>query len=265
LDNQHRMPSVSSEQQFNRQAPHYNAQWNSWNGESLAWLIEHAHCRPSHRWLDVATGGGFTAAAFAPLVGEVTALDVSTAMLEQARERARAAGVSNVVFESGAAEALPFPPDAFDGVICRLAAHHFLSVPMFAAEAYRVLRPGGRLLVTDTSEPDGAPELDAWHNHLEVLRDKSHVRNYTPAEWRGFVTGVGLVVEQLDQVREAVPITLKAWLEKGGCAGEAAAEVRRLLLNATEEAVRTFSIRRLPDGDIGFQWVRIALSARKPD
>lgn len=258
------MPSRTSQEQFDRQAAEYDAQWNAWSGASLAWLIEHAHCRPSHRWLDVATGAGFTAVAFAPLVAEVTGLDVSAAMMREARGRSRAAGLANLFFETGAAESLPFPPERFDGVVCRLAAHHFLSVPKFVAEAYRVLRPGRRLLVADSAEPDNAPEVDAWHNHVEVLRDGSHVRNYTPAEWRGFVTGAGFVLEELDQVRESVPITMRAWLKKGGCRGEAAAEVRRLFLEAPAEVARTFSITQMPDGDINFQWFRIALSARKP-
>ena len=185
-------------------------------------------------------------------------------MLRKARERARATGLANLVFEAGAAESLPLSPDSFDVVVCRLAAHHFLSVPKFVAEAYRVLQPGGRLLVADTSEPDNAPEVDAWHNHIEVLRDGSHVRNYTPKEWRGFVAGAGFVLEELDQVGESVPITLRAWLKKAGCHGEAAAEVRRLFLEAPAAVARTFSITRMPDGDIRFQWVRIGLSARKP-
>jgi ubiquinone/menaquinone biosynthesis C-methylase UbiE len=259
------MPSRTSREQFDRQAAHYDAQWNAWNSESLAWLIEHAHCQPSHRWLDVATGAGFTAMAFAPLVAELTGLDVSEGMLREACGRARAAGLANLVFETGEAESLPFPSDGFDGVVCRLAAHHFLSVSKFVAEAYRVLRPGGRLLIADSAEPDNAPEVDTWHNHVEVLRDGSHVRNYTPAEWRAFVTGAGFVLEDLDQVRESVPISMRAWLKQGGCWGEAAAEVRRLFLEATAAVARTFSITRMPSGDISFQWIRIVLSARKPD
>jgi len=214
--------------------------------------------------LDVATGTGFTAVAFAPLVAEVTGLDVSAAMLREARERGRTAGLANLVFETGAAESLPFPPNRFNAVTCRVAAHHFLSVPKFVAEAWRVLRPGGRLLVVDSAEPDNAPEVDAWHNRVESLRDPSHVRNYTPAEWRDFVADAGFVLEALEQVREPAPITMEAWLEKGGCHGEAAAKVRRLFLDAPEEVVRTFSITRMPDGDLSFQWVRVALAARKP-
>jgi hypothetical protein len=137
-------------------------------------------------------------------------------------------------------------------------------VPAFAAELHRVLRQGRRLLVSDTSEPDGAFQVDTWHNHVEALRDGSHVRNYTPAEWRGFVTGAGFVLEDLQEVTEALPITLEDWLEKGGCHGETAAEVRRVFLEAPVEVVRAIAITRRPDGDLGFQWIRIALSARKP-
>ncbi len=66
-----------------------------WNGESLAWLIERVRCPLSQKWLDVATGTGFTAVAFAPLVAEVTGLDVSEAMLNEARKRAPAARKSD--------------------------------------------------------------------------------------------------------------------------------------------------------------------------
>ena len=258
------MPFRTSQEQFDRQAAHYNAQWNAWNRESLGWLIEHAHCRDSDKWLDVATGAGFTAVAFAPLVAKVAGVDVSVAMLNEARGRVRAAGLANLVFASGAAETLPFGTEAFDGVVCRLAAHHFLSVPRFVAEAYRVLRPGGRLLITDTTGPDDAPEVDAWHNHVEVLRDGSHVRNYTPGEWCGFVTGAGFALEEWQQVPEPMPIILEDWLEKAGCHGPAAAEVRRLFEEAPPDMVRTFAIRQGPDGNISFQWLRIALSACKP-
>lgn len=258
------MPPRTSQEQFDRQAEHYNAQWNSWNEESLQWLLKHSQCEPSYRLLDVATGTGFTVVAFAPLVSEAIGIDVSEGMLKQARERARAAGLTNVKFRRNRAESFPFPDASFDRVVCRLAAHHFVSVPKFAREAYRVLRPGGKLLVADSSEPDNEPEIDAWQNRIEVLRDASHVRNYTPLEWRQFVTGAGFKLERLEHIRESAPITMQAWLDKGGCRGEAAAKVRRLFLEAPPEAVRTFSIEVRPDGDIAFQWVRVVLSAVKP-
>ena len=194
------MPPRTSQEQFNRQAAHYNAEWNVWNTQSLEWLMRRARCQPSYRLLDVATGTGFTALAFAARVAEVVGVDVSDRMLDHARARAREAGRANVFFENAPAEDLPFPPSSFDVVTSRVAPHHFLSIPKFVAEAFRVLRPNGRLLVADTCTPDGAPEVDAWHNHVEVLRDPSHVRNYTPSEWREFVTAASFVVEELEPV-----------------------------------------------------------------
>ena len=153
---------ATSEEQFDRQAAHYNAQWNQWSEVSLKWLVEHSHCSTKHRVLDVATGTGFTALAFAGFAKEVVGLDVSAGMLEKARAAAK--GVPNVTFEKGSAEALPFPDASFDFVTCRVAPHHFLSIPKFCAESYRVLREGGRFLVADTTVPDGLPEVDAWQN-----------------------------------------------------------------------------------------------------
>ncbi len=258
------MPSRSSQDQFDRQASFYNAEWNTWNQRSLVWMKQRSGCLPSHRLLDVATGAGFTAIGFAPLVAEVVGVDVSAGMLDQARKRAEEDGCANVSFQSAPAESLPFPDASFDLVTSRVAPHHFLSIPKFASEAFRVLRAGGRLIVADTAVPDAAPAIDAWLNHIEVLRDPSHVRNCSPSEWRAFVSAAGFVVEEIEELTEPEPIRMNSWLEKAGCRGDAAAEVRRLFLEAPPDAVRLFRIEPQPGGDIAFQHLRLALSARKP-
>jgi ubiquinone/menaquinone biosynthesis C-methylase UbiE len=252
---------MTSREQFDRQAAHYNDQWNQWSEASLRWLLEHAQCAPSDRLLDVATGTGFTALAFAPLVDEVVGLDVSEGMLSRAR--AQAAGYSNVTFEQGAAEELPFADSRFEIVTCRVAPHHFLSVEKFLTEAGRVLRGGGRLLIADTSVPDDPPEAGLWQNRVELLRDPSHIQNYSPKEWQSSVEQAGFQIETIDRCDEAVPITLNDWLHKAGCAGAAAEEVRGLFAQAPESARRAFAIHALPDGDTGFHWMRVVLSARK--
>src|SRR5437868_576839 len=174
------MVKRTAQEQFDQQAAHYNAQWNAWSEDSLRWMLEHARCQPSPQVipqvindvLDVATGAGFTALAFAPFAKHVTAVDISEGMLEQARARAAA----NITFRNGAAESLPFGDTQFDLVTCRLASHHFVSVPKFLAESHRVLRDGARLLITDTTVPDNAPDVSGWQNRVEVLRDTSHMR-----------------------------------------------------------------------------------------
>ena len=253
----------TSAEQFDQQASHYNAQWNKWSEASLNWLLDHSASTKSDRVLDVATGTGFTALAFASRVKEVVGLDVSEGMLAQARANAQKEGLANVTFEKGAAESLPFPDAIFDKVTCRVAPHHFLSVERFCSEAYRVLKPGGKLLIADTGVPDGLPEVDAWQNRVEALRDTSHVRNYSLSEWRNLVSTAGFQVEESAELEEEAQMSLEDWMKKSGCAGEAAAEVRKMFAEASPESRRVFSIQPRAEGDVGFRWLRVVLAARR--
>jgi ubiquinone/menaquinone biosynthesis C-methylase UbiE len=253
----------TSAEQFDQQASHYNAQWNKWSEASLNWLLDHAESSKEDRLLDVATGTGFTAMAFASRVKEVIGLDVSEGMLTQARTNVQKEGLSNVTFQKGAAESLPFPDASFDKVTCRVAPHHFLSVERFCSEAHRVLKPGGKLLIADTGVPDGLPEVDVWQNRVEALRDTSHVRNHSLAEWRGLVSAAGFQVEESAELEEEADMSLEDWMKKAGCVGEAAAEVRKMLAEAPAEARRIFSIHAKADGDVAFRWLRVVLAARR--
>jgi ubiquinone/menaquinone biosynthesis C-methylase UbiE len=256
-------PARSAREQFDRQAAHYDTQWSAWSEESLAWLRDHARPQPTDAALDVATGTGFTALAFAPLVRSVVGLDVSAGMLEQARARAEEQGITNATFQQGAAEALPFADGAFDLVLCRIAPHHFLDIGRFLAETARVLRPGGTFALSDTAVPDASPEAAAWQNRVEAVRDPSHVRNHTPSEWRRMTEGAGLRVSALDSAGGGITIPLGDWLLKAGCTPEQSAEVRRLFAEAPESARQAFRITPQPGGDTVFTWQRVVLTATK--
>jgi ubiquinone/menaquinone biosynthesis C-methylase UbiE len=253
-------PQRSAKEQFDRQAEHYDTQWSQWSEESLRWLLENAAPQPTDRVLDIATGTGFTALAFAPHVAEVIGLDVSPGMLAQARKQSAQQGITNTTFQEGVAEHLSFPEDSFDLVTCRIAPHHFLSVPKFVQEVARVLKPGGRFLLADTSVPDNDPEADHWQNTVETLRDPSHVRNYTPSEWRDFLSAAGLALEASCD-SGGIPITLNDWLTKAGCTPEQSAAVRIEFAAATPAVTQTYQIAFLPNNDIAFVWRRFALKA----
>ena len=115
--------------------------------------LDLARVAPGESVLDVGCGTGTLAIAAARRVGEggtVTGVDPSAALLARARKKARRAR-SGVAFELSGGEALPFPDRSFDLVLSSLVLHHLShdALRSSAHEMYRVLKPGGRLLVVD--------------------------------------------------------------------------------------------------------------------
>jgi SAM-dependent methyltransferase len=163
--------------------------------------------------------------------GASTALDVATGGGHVAR-RLREAGLKVVTTDAAPgmepdvicrSEELPFADSSFDVVACRVAAHHFDDVALAVREMVRV---SGRLvLISDNLY--GGDDLEA----AEKLRDPSHVRNYTEAEWRGFLDDAGARIEVVETLRH--PVELQGWLDRAGCTGADAERVRELVADRT--------------------------------
>ena len=136
--------------------------------------------RPGARLLDLGSGGGHLSYYAAPHAASVTAYDLSDEMLAAVAQVAAERGLGNIATRQGAVEALPFAAQSFDIVATRLSAHHWHDVPAALREARRVLAPGGLLVVIDIVSP-GPPLLDTHFQAIELLRDPSHVRDYSAA------------------------------------------------------------------------------------
>ena len=89
--------------------------------------------------LDVACGPGVLTAALAQRAASITAFDATPAMLEKARVHCEEAGLENIIFREGDAQAMPFEDASFDGVVTRLAIHHFTKPQDVMNEVFRVL------------------------------------------------------------------------------------------------------------------------------
>jgi demethylmenaquinone methyltransferase / 2-methoxy-6-polyprenyl-1,4-benzoquinol methylase len=111
------------------------------------------------RALDVATGTGDLAALLraSAAFGDISAIDPSTEMLACMRTKSSVSGVH--IFQ-GSAEQLPFEDASFDAVTVAFGVRNFADRPRGLAEIARVLRPHGRLVVLEASEPDGAGPMD---------------------------------------------------------------------------------------------------------
>ena len=145
--------------------------------------------------LDVACGPGIVVEALARLAGEVVGCDITPAMLEKARERCDRAGLANMLFTPGRAEALPFEEASFDVVVSRSAVHHFQDPTAAFREMARVVKRAGRIITVDVQSAE-VPEEAALHNALEILRDPSHVRMLPKSELHRSLADVGLEIEE---------------------------------------------------------------------
>ena len=139
--------------------------------------------------LDVACGPGIVACEFSPTARSVTGIDVTAAMIGAARQRQLTQGLTNMEWIEGSALALPFAERSFDAVVTRYSFHHFIEPARVLSEMIRVVRPGGRVLVADVAMP--ASKV-AEYDHLETLRDPSHVHALEVGEFEALFLKSGL-------------------------------------------------------------------------
>ena len=122
-------------------------------------LLRHADLRPGQRVLDLGTGTRSVALACAPRVtpdGHVIGVDISPEMLALAGQRASRAGLANVSFADGRAEAIPADGSSQDAVLASLSLMYVIDRAAAAREIARVLKPGGRLVAAVWAGPDRA-------------------------------------------------------------------------------------------------------------
>lgn len=140
--------------------------------------------------LDLGCGRGndtLAAAGMTGSSGKAIGLDLTEAMVLAARKAAWESGVGNAVFLTGDMEALPFEDGSFDGIISNCVINHARDKSRVFREIYRVLKPGGRFVISDATTRNPLPE--------EVRKD--------PEAWAQCFGGAVTMEEYLESVRSA--------------------------------------------------------------
>jgi ubiquinone/menaquinone biosynthesis C-methylase UbiE len=240
----------SIRRQFTRQADAYARMRQATDERGLSGLVGLSGVRPEHRVLDVACGPGFLTMAFARQCSAAIGLDATDAFLERAREVAARAGVANVEFRSGDAEALPFADGFFDVTSCRAAFHHFPRPERVLAEMARVTRPGGRIVIADMLGSEDPAKAEA-RDRLERLCDPSHARTLPVSEFRRLFEAAGLEVVFEPQLETATEV--EEWLDYGGPSDEARRELVAMLESSLADDRFGLGVRR-EDGRLRFTY-----------
>ena len=148
--------------------------------------------------LDVACGPGILACALADKARAVVGIDITAAMIEQARDRQAAMELGNLAWHVGNAAALPFADDSFDRVVTRYSFHHMTDPAAILAEMRRVCRRDGRIVVIDATP---APHAQAAYDRMETLRDPTHTSALTLEQLRAIGREAGLSEVLVDSYR----------------------------------------------------------------
>ena len=254
-------PKELTKARFGSVAERYRTSSDHADVEDLDLLFSGLDLAAGQRVLDVATGGGHTAAALAGQAVRVVASDLTPGMLSEARVLVVARGAANVAFCAADAEALPFADAAFDRVTCRIAPHHFPDVRAAVADMARVTKPGGRIGIIDSVVP-GEPALDAFLNGIERVRDPSHVRSYRVEEWLEFLADAGLSLVQSGSLWKIH--SFPEWVARTGQPREVRWVIETMFLSAFPLAQETYRIRAEGGRVVSYADEKAIFVAKKP-
>jgi arsenite methyltransferase len=190
----------ASAEYFEQVAGEWDALRAGYFSESLRdAAIAKAYLRPEMVVADIGTGTGFVAAGLAPLASRVYAVDGSAAMLEAAQRNLANAG--NVIYKLADGGALPFEDGSLDAVFANMYLHHCPDPAAAIVEMVRVLRPGGRLVLTDMDR----------HDHEWMRREMADEwLGFDRAEVKGWLREAGLVNVLMDCADQACCATSQA-------------------------------------------------------
>lgn len=246
--------------QFSRSPDSYVSSKIHRLGGDLDMLIKLAQPEKSDITLDVATGGGHTANALAPLVHKVTAMDLTPKMLTSAEKFITGNGHANVEFVEGDAGNMSFEDETFDIVTCRIAPHHFPNVKDFIKETCRVLKPGGRFLLDDNVAPE-VDEFDHFYNKIEKIRDCSHFRAWKKSEWLHMLEAENFEIHELHRFEKYFEFA--DWCSRMHLTDDEVENLTDIMLNTNGYVKHKFRIQ-VADGKIeSFKGEAVILSAVK--
>ena len=148
--------------------------------DSVNTIIEMSEVSKNDAVLDIACGTGIVSCEFAKHAKHVIGLDITKKMLEQAVKTQDANNLTNIKFDLGNVEGLPYQDNSFEIVFTRYSFHHFLDTSKVFEEMFRVCKPNGKIIVVDVA-------LESKHakayNYMERLRDPSHTKALTFQEF----------------------------------------------------------------------------------
>lgn len=243
-----------TEAQFGPQAAAYVASTIHAQGADLERLSNLSATHPGLRVLDMGTGGGHVAYAFAPHAAEVVACDLSAQMVSAVEIEARRRGLPNIIGHVAPAERLPFEAADFDPIVSRFSAHHWPDLAAGLREARRVLKLGGLAVFIDIVSPPAAA-LDTHLQAIELLRDPSHARDYRTAEWGWALEQAGFTIVEVQRWR--LRMDFAVWVARMNTSPEAISAIKAIQARASAATHAHFEIESDGSFKLDTAWLSV--------
>jgi len=202
-------------------------------------LVNLVEPKPGEIVLDLLTGLGHVARAFAPRVKHVDAYDPDFHILSDARELTEKSGLKNIKFIEGVLADIGLPENHYDIIAARLAIRHLGDCASLIREANRILKPSGRIVISDCLAPL-QNDLAEFQGNLMDLRDSSHVRSYSLAELENHLERENFDID----VIEIYPMEHKfeSWAKRLGAKNENVRMLAATLQQASDRVKRHFRV-----------------------
>lgn len=227
--------------------------WVSRKGYLQA-VVEAGDFQPGHRVLDLGTGTGVVAHAVSPLVAEVVGVDSSPGMLVHAW----ASRVANEVFEEGDARDLRFPDNWFDKVTARMIFHHLIEGGDQAMrECYRVLKPGGAMVLSEGVPPDRS--LKDWYTRMFALKEER--LTFFEEDLVALMCGGGFDVKRV-LTHVSPQVSIGNWLRNSGLPQERQDKIMQMHLELDETGKQYYDMTLTGD-DVLCDFKFVTLVGRK--
>jgi ubiquinone/menaquinone biosynthesis C-methylase UbiE len=247
-------------EEFTRQANEYAAAPVIRDLDHIQKLINVVSPSADARVLEIATGPGHVAMAFAKVAREVIGVDLTEAPLKIAEKMRVERGLQNVSFRIADVESrLPFDDNELDVVVCRFAVHHFENPAIVIGEMARVCRIDGTVAVEDLISSEHAERAE-YYNRFEQLRDTSHTRALPLSELVTTLASAGLEIMRFES--SALKNPVDRWFTSGHTAPDREAEARALIERDLVEDLSGARPSRV-DGELFFTHRLAIVTARK--
>jgi ubiquinone/menaquinone biosynthesis C-methylase UbiE len=216
--------------QFTKQAEPFAKKSSQFAREVFEKIQTLIHANENDTVLDVASGTGSLAVEFAKICRHVTGIDITPAMIKQAKILQEMNMLNNINWDTGdITRKLPYTSNSFSIVISKFSFHHLLDPLSVLIEMNRVCTIGGKIVIVDPTPP---PKKANLYNQLEHLRDPSHVKALTISEFDNLFRNAGIPI--LERGFYRMKIGLEDQLQTSFPDPINIEKIRRMLVDATK-------------------------------